>query len=459
MKNTTVHVERALLAQGWARDVAIHADAAGTITAIDLNVTAPGAIAGIAVAGMANAHSHAHQRAMAGLAEWRRPGDDDFWSWRQTMYAFAANMDPRHLEAIAAQAYVDVIKAGYTAIGEFHYLHHRRDGEPYDDIAEMSASLVRAADSAGIALTLTPVYYRTAGFDGSPARGGQIRFANDFDRFARLLEACARLLEDKPTARLAVAAHSLRAVPAKELPALRKLADSIDATAPLHIHVAEQTGEVDDCLVATGKRPVALLADTVDLSPRWCLVHATHMDDAEIRRVADSGAIVCLCPTTEANLGDGVFPARDYLGRGGAIAIGSDSHIEATVAGELRLLEYAQRLVHRRRNVLAGKAGSTGRRLFDAACHGGARAIGQPIGEIAVGRRCDIVILDAAHADFCGRDGDALIDTWVFRGDSTHVRHVFVAGRQVVRDFRHVGEAAIADAYRQAMHSLAGEAS
>ncbi|WP_300614850.1 formimidoylglutamate deiminase [Dokdonella sp.] len=413
------------------------------------------------VPGMPNLHSHAFQRAMAGLAERSNTGapasgrsgpqEDSFWTWREVMYAFAGRIGPDDLRAIATQLYVEMLKAGYTQVCEFHYLHHQPDGRPYADPAAMSLALIDAAREAGIGLTLLPTLYMTGGFDGRPLSERQRRFGHDVDAYLRLLERLRAL--ESPLLRVGIALHSLRAVPEDALRAV--LASDAARDCPIHIHIAEQIGEVQDCLAIRHARPVDWLLDHVDVDARWCLVHATHLTERETRRLAASGAVAGLCPTTEANLGDGLFPLKPYLDAGGALGIGSDSHISVSPVEELRWLEYGQRLVTRHRNVGASAAvPSTGEVLFAHALAGGARASGAAIGRLDAGR-ADLLVLDEASPLLAGRDAAHAIDTWIFSGNSNLVRDVMVAGDFVVRGFRHRDEARIAARYRDVVERLA----
>jgi formimidoylglutamate deiminase len=444
-----LHVSQALLPGGVASGVTIAIGADGRITGVEIDDGAGAErIGGFALPGMANVHSHAHQRAIAGLTERSGADDDSFWTWRDAMYRFALKMNPDEFQAIAAQAYVEMAKAGYTAVGEFHYLHHQPDGSPYANPAEMGLRCLAAAEESGLAITLLPTLYMQGGFGAAPPQPGQRRFINALESFVALTAA----LPAGPRAVHGISIHSLRAVP---LAAMKQLLAEV-AAGPVHLHIAEQTREVEDCFAATGRRPVELLLDHVELTPRWCLIHATHLTLTETSALARSNAVVGLCPTTEANLGDGIFPARNYCRAGGAIAIGTDSNVEITVAGELRMLEYSQRLQHRARNVLAGGPHrSTGRVLYEAAASGGAGALGQPMGTLAAGHAADIVILDPDHPALIGRHGDSIIDSFVFSGADRAVRDVFIGGRQVVHDGRHIAETAVRDRFRRAVVSLA----
>jgi len=459
MKKHAVYAESALLPDGWSPKVLFEIDDTGTLSRVTANAEAEGAsrAAGPVVPGMPNLHSHAFQRAMAGLAERAGPSDDSFWTWRETMYGFVERLTPDQVQAIAAQLYVEMLKAGYTAVGEFHYLHHDPEGQPYDDLAEMSLRILSAAAETGIGLTHLPVLYGFGGFGGKPAGTGQRRFLNHPQRFLRLLEALAGVLGDDPQYRLGMAPHSLRAVTAETLRSAIEGLDALDPEAPVHSHVAEQQKEVHDCIEWSGQRPVEWLLGNLDVDRRWCLVHATHMTDEEAQRLARSGAVAGLCPTTEANLGDGVFPAAAYLAEGGVFGIGSDSHISVSPIEELRWLEYGQRLTAKRRNLLAGgpAAPSVGALLFQRALAGGAQALGRPIGRLTPGCRADLLVLDTECPALAGRPAEVLLDALVFAGNANPVRDVMVGGRWVVEDGRHRDEGPILEGYRAALAELA----
>ena len=461
---TTRHfkLSQALLPEGWRQDVCVRIDDAGMIQSVDAGGTVAGVetITGHAVPAVANVHSHAHQRAMAGLAERSGPGADSFWTWREAMYRFVLRMRPEDLEAVAAQLYVETLKSGSTVIGEFQYLHHQPDGTPYDNRAEMSLRCLAAAETAGIGITVLPALYSFGGFGGQPAAEGQQRFLNDSAGFGEIIEMLFAQAERQALQRVGIAPHSLRAVTAELLNEVIDGLDVLDGSAPIHLHVAEQIKEVEDCMAwSSGVRPVAYALDHFDLSGRWCTIHATHMTADETKRLAASGCIAGLCPTTEANLGDGIFPATQFLDAGGTIAIGSDSHIAVSPAEDLRMLEYSQRLRDLSRNALAGgPERSTGRRLFDAVADGGARAMMQPVGAIAPGKRFDVAVLDEDHPALIGRLGDDVLDSWIFSGGNACVRDVYVAGAQVVKDGRHVREDTVLADYRKAIARLNGGA-
>ena len=407
----------------------------GTIVAVTPRATEAGEpLSGLVVPGMPNLHCHAFQRAMAGLAERAGPTGDDFWRWREVMYRFLAIPTPDDVQAIAAQVYVECLRHGYTSVAEFHYLHNAPDGSPYDDMAELSHRIKAAGREAGIGLTLLPVLYRHAQFGGATPTEGQRRFILTLDDYADL---CAAVGDG-------VAPHSLRAVTPDELTAAIAIADS----KPIHIHVAEQQKEVADCVAWSGARPVAWLLDHAQVDQRWCLIHATHIDPTERARLAASGAIAGLCQTTEANLGDGIFPLRDYLAEGGRFGIGTDSNVSTSPVEELRWLEYIRRLETRSRNVTTN--------LYTRALAGGAQALGRRSYSIEPGNRADLVVLDTDHPTLVGRDGDALIDAWLFSGNATPVRNVMVAGEWVVRDAMHRAQSKIAAAFARTMRRLAG---
>jgi formimidoylglutamate deiminase len=516
MQRNDYFADQVWLPHGWAADVrmATGADAgAGTLATVGEDAARGEAqyLGRYVLPGMPNLHSHAFQRAMAGLAERRgRSGheDDSFWTWREVMYGFASRIGPDDLRAIAAQLYVEMLEAGYTQVCEFHYLHHRPDGKPYDDPAAMSLALVEAAREAGIGLTLLPALYMTGGFDGRALSERQRRFGHDVDAYLRLLERL-RKMEDS-TLSLGVALHSLRAVPED---AMRTVLEAIsgfyplagegapqgrvrvgDSEAsvtgavsahgpsggghpnapstrpglspqplsrrekgclPIHIHIAEQLGEVQDCLALRDARPVEWLLDHAPVDARWCLVHATHMTAAETRRLAMTGAVAGLCPTTEANLGDGLFPLKAYLDAGGVIGVGSDSHISVSPVEELRWLEYGQRLSTRRRNIAVSESSdSVGETLWGDALFGGARASGAAIGAIEEGLRTDLLVLDHDAPSLAARGMVSLVDTLIFAGNAALVKHVMVGGEWVVRDFRHRDGERIAARYRAVVERL-----
>ena len=403
--------------------------------------------AGWRVPGIANLHSHAFQRAMAGLAEHQTNPEDSFWTWREIMYRFAARMTPESTYAVATQLYAEMLEAGYTRVCEFHYVHHQPDGAPYDDPAAMSKALIAAARDTGIGMTLLPVLYMTGGFDGRELSARQRRFGHDVDGFLRLLETL-RPLQDARL-RVGCAFHSLRAVPEA---AMREVLMALPADAPVHIHIAEQVGEVQDCLALRDARPVEWLLREFPVDRRWTLVHATHLTPEETRGIADSGATVAICPTTEANLGDGLFPLREFLQAGGRWGIGSDSHVSVSPVEELRWLEYGQRLITRHRNiaVLPGSP-SVGRTLLAGVLDSEADATG------LASDPQDAVWLDAEAPVLAGATADDVVDRWLFAGNRPLVRSVRVGGREVVTEGRHVDGDAIARRYGATVRQLLGD--
>jgi formimidoylglutamate deiminase len=396
--------------------------------------------------GIANLHSHAFQRAMAGMAE--RLGDpaDSFWTWRETMYRIAARFDPDTLHAVASQLYVEMLEAGYTRVCEFHYLHHAPDGSRYGTPTAMSDALVAAARDTGIRMTLLPVLYMAGGFDGRPLAARQRRFGHDVDDYLALLDALRR--HEGPAMRVGCALHSLRAVPAD---AMRAVLAALPGDMPVHIHVAEQVGEVQDCLALRNARPVEWLLDNADVDRRWTLVHATHLDAREVQGVARSGATVAICPTTEANLGDGLFPLRDYMQAGGAFGIGSDSHVSVSPVEELRWLEYGQRLDTRRRNIAASPGEPSVASTLLRAVHASA---GRSTGLAQETGDADAIALDAEAPVLCGAGVHDVADRWIFSGNVPLVREVRVGAGTVVRDGRHVARDAVAARFRDAMRRL-----
>jgi len=444
----------ALLPDGWAKDVRIEIGA-GRIASVTAGASAEAGDerCAILVPGTPNLHSHAFQRGMAGLAETRGPGADSFWSWREVMYRFALSMTPDQVEAVAGQLYAEMLEAGFTRVGEFHYLHHDVDGRPYADIAEMAARIAAAASETGIGLTLLPVFYAHSGFGGQPPSEGQRRFINDLNGFARLLESSRKAVESVPEAVVGVAPHSLRAVTPEELAAVTALVGG-DKKGPIHIHAAEQMREVEDCQKWSGARPVEWLLANAGVDGNWCLIHATHMTDAETAGMAKADAVAGLCPITEANLGDGTFPGPLFLENGGRFGIGSDSNVLIGLADELRQLEYSQRLARQARNVLARPGQSNGRALFDAAVAGGNVALGAGGGGLAEGAPADFVSLDPSHPTLAGKDEDAILDAWIFAGGAK-VDSTWVRGQKLVEGGRHIRTDAIAKRFRKVMMDLA----
>lgn len=440
---TRLFATAALLPEGWARRVLFETADDGSLSRVEPDCPddlAAGAerLAGPVLPGLANVHSHAFQRALAGLAQRAERRDESFWSWRERMYALVAHLSPDDVQVLARRVYIELLKAGWTAVAEFHYLHRDARGRAYADPAELALRIVAAAHEAGIGLTLLPALYRLGGFGERPVAGAQKRFALGVDDFLALLER-VRTLGGREGFVTGTALHSLRAVAAADL-------RTVLATSPrggvIHIHVAEQRREVDECLAWSGRRPLDWLFAHAPVDARWCLVHATHVDATELARLAGSRAVAGLCPGTEADLGDGLFPATEYVQLHGTFGIGTDSHVGVDPAAELRLLEWGQRLRHERRACLASdEQPSVGGFLLHQALAGGAQACGQPTGALAVGRRADLVVLDGAQPLLAGAHGDAIAERWIFGGDSRFVRDVMVGGVWRVREGRHALDA------------------
>ena len=456
--NRTFFFASALLPFGWCRNVRVEVHQ-GSIERVSIEAAADprDQHEALVVPGLPNVHSHAFQRAMAGLAERLGPdGTDDFWSWREVMYRFLGQLEADDIEAIAAYAYADMLEAGFTSVAEFHYLHRTPKGGLYDDPAELSMRHLAAAETTGIGLTFLPVFYESSQFGGAPPTEGQRRFITDLDTFGRIVERVRKSAAESPQRKAGVALHSLRAVTFDHLAELL----SRHADGPIHIHAAEQLKEVADCLSFCGLRPVEWLLRNTRLDGSWCVVHATHLTPEETVGLAASGAVAGLCPLTEANLGDGIFPAVPFRNAGGKWGIGTDSHIQLTAAGELRQLEYSQRLHSRTRNALATlERSSTAASLYDAALAGGAQALAQRVGAIAPGYRADFLVLDDRHPDLAGRSGDAILDTWVFAVDRGLIRAVIAAGKTVVVGSRHCDRERLDAAYRRVMLRLLGAGS
>ena len=428
----------ALLPHGWAQDVVITVDK-GDIVAVSAHSKGGEKLAGPVLPGMANLHSHAFQRAMAGLTEMRGPSEDDFWTWRELMYRFVERVTPAQAKAIATQLYIEMLLNGYTAVGEFHYVHHP---------AAMLMSHLEAAHDSGIAITLMPSLYSWSGFGRRALQPRQKRFTSDVKSIAAAVAKLRRHITED--VRVGVAPHSLRAVDPEALKDMATMAEG-----PIHIHAAEQTKEVEECKAALGRRPVEWLLSNMRVDKRWCVVHATHMTDEETRALAGSGAVAGLCPTTEGNLGDGVFRLSEYRSAGGRYGIGGDSHVSRDPAEELRTLEFFQRVTARKRNIAAsGSSPSVGTNLWLEAATGGAQALGRRMGAIAPGMRADLVVLDGKHLDLEGRRRDAITNALVFSGTNGLVRDVMVAGKWVVKQKRHARAAAAVGAYKRAMAGL-----
>jgi formimidoylglutamate deiminase len=442
----------ALLAGGWHRDVLLEWDLCGDLTRVAPEASPPLGVprAEYVLPGMINLHSHAFQRALGGLTERAGDGPDSFWTWRDLMYRVANRITPEQMEAVAAQLYAECLRHGYTAVCEFHYVQRAPGGHEYGNPAETAQRIAQAARESGIGLTLLPVLYAYAGFNDTPLRQDQERFRTDPAQVLRIVEALEPLRG--PQLEVGAAPHSLRAVAASQL---RELAQALPPGRPLHIHIAEQQLEVAQCIEATGMRPVDYLMHQADVDARWCLVHATHLSDGECDRLAASGAVAGLCPTTEANLGDGLFPLSPYIAAGGRFGIGSDSHVSQSPVEELRWLEYGQRLAHQRRNIAVhGAERDVATFLWQQALLGGAQAAGRRLGVLAQGRRADLLVLDSAHPNLDGAAPDDVLGRFLFSGNDNLVRDVLAGGHWVVQGGRHKAQDAIAQRYKAAARTL-----
>lgn len=442
-----IHAERALLPEGWASDVGVRIEG-GRVVAV--GPAMGGQRVGCLLPAPVNLHSHAFQRAMAGMTERRSAGQDSFWTWRSLMYRFLDRLTPEDVEAIAAQVMVEMAEAGFAAVAEFHYLHHQPGGVPYANLAEMSERIVNAAEETGFGLTLLPVLYQRGGCDGRALSAGQTRFGNDPERFARMWEGAAAAMKRLPDGATGVAPHSLRAVDVAGL----QMAERLAPDAPIHIHLAEQVAEVEEVSAAYGARPVEWLLANAAVDGRWCPIHCTQMTEAETVALARSGAVAGLCPITEANLGDGIFDGVRFAGAGGRWGVGSDSNVRISLAEELRLFEYSQRLRDRGRAMLAEGSRSTGRVLWEGAVQGGAMAAGRASGAICEGAVADLVALDMGSVHLAGREADEILDAFVFAGNDALVAEVWSAGRHIVTGGRHVARERVEGRFRAVMAGL-----
>ncbi|WP_299150928.1 formimidoylglutamate deiminase [uncultured Tateyamaria sp.] len=448
----TIWAETALLPTGWASDVAIDIDAKGHIAAVQTDAPERATRIAMLLPAPVNVHSHAFQRAMAGLTERRGPDPtDSFWTWRQLMFRFLDRMTPEHIEAITAFVQMEMLEAGYGSSVEFHYLHHQPGGIPYDNISEMSERIVAASDQSGLGLCLLPVHYQYGGCDGRTLTAGQVRFGNTLEQFQNLHAAASSCIKTgAPDAGIGVAPHSLRAVGREDL----KRYALLFPNGPIHMHLAEQQAEVAEVEQAWGARPVDWVLEHMGLDPRWCLIHCTQMTAQETVALVRSGAVAGLCPITESSLGDGIFDGVRWMDNSGAISIGSDSNIRISLNEELRTLDYSQRLRDNSRAALASRDKSTGRRLFDEVVKGGAQASGRKTGRIEVGYWADLFSLDTSSEHLWGRDKDTVLDSWIFAGDDRLVTDVWSAGRHMVANGKHLHRSQIVAAYKRTIDAL-----
>lgn len=450
---TVVFAKRALLATGWAERVRVKLRG-GKIDAITTQAKAEPEDQRVdaLLPALANLHSHSFQRAMAGMTEYRMAGRDSFWTWRDLMYRFTAHLTPDQIEAIAALVFLEMQESGYASVGEFHYLHHQKDGSPYDNLSEHSDRIMAAAAQTGIGLTHLPVLYSYAGVGKRPLEPGQKRFGNDVNQFCTLVEQARSCAEALPAdCRVGIAPHSLRATAPDDL---ARVLEAHTKGCPIHIHIAEQPKEVQEVLAGLGARPVEWLLENAPVDQNWCLIHATHMTSKETLAMAASGAVAGLCPVTEANLGDGPFNGAAYLEARGAFGVGSDSNVLISLTEELRVLEYSQRLRDLSRNVLVRGEGSVGHALYTGAAQGGARALGRDAGEIAVGHWADLVAVDTTQPSLCALREDQLLDGLVFAAKDEVVTDLWSAGRHSVVGGRHVARDQIIARYRKAIGDL-----
>ena len=449
---SALFAQHALLPEGWRRDVHIEWNGEGDLVAVtpDSAQTHGVEVASLVMPGMVNLHSHAFQRALGGLTETAGEGPDSFWTWRDLMYRFARNITPEHIEAIAAQLFSECLRHGYTSVCEFHYVQRDQQGIMYARPAETAERVVCASKTAGIGITMLPVLYSYSGFGEQPLKPEQNRFRTDAADILRIIESLEPLRDAQTE--VGVAPHSLRAA---SLAQVREVLAGLPDSRPVHIHIAEQQGEVQQSLAHTGARPVRYLMDNIDVSERWCLVHATHLDEGEVASLAASGAVAGLCPTTEANLGDGLFPLEPFLTAGGRFGIGSDSHISQSPVEELRWLEYGQRLLHQRRNVAASSGQrNVGDFLWQGALQGGALAAGRRVGSVSAGLRADLLVLDSEHPNLDGAAPSDVLGSFVFCGNDNLVKDVLCGGRWVVRDGAHISQDAITQRYKRVLTEL-----
>jgi len=454
VSSVKIYCKTLLQGNRWRNDVVLNLSVDGVITAIEKGQpnSADQSIHGIVLPGMPNAHSHSFQRLIAGLTAPQGNQSDSFWSWREAMYHCANRISPEQFESVAAWVFTEMLKAGFTSCAEFHYLHHQPGGKIYLNCAEMGERLLEAVAASGIALTMLPVLYCSAGFGRNSVNDEQLRFANSPESFLQLLDIYQNTIADKPLCELGFAPHSLRAVPGQ---ALQEVLQSWpDKTCPIHIHIAEQPAEVEDCIEHLGARPVEWLLDNFPVDDRWNLVHATHLSEFELKVATASGATAVVCPTTEADLGDGVFRTAEWLKNGAALAIGSDSNVRISVTEELRLLEYNERLRSGHRNVLTTKDSTCGMFLYQHAVESGATALGQAIGKLEPGYRADLLVLDGEHELLVGKQPDAVLDSWVFAGDNTMLESVWVAGKCVIEHGHHQSEASLRAGFTRVVKAL-----
>jgi formimidoylglutamate deiminase len=456
-----LYAETLLIGSQWQSNKTLTLSSDGIIVSITNGKESDAVILnGPVVPGMVNCHSHAFQRAFAGFSEYRGSsvaGDekDSFWSWRDIMYRFVAKMTPEDANTVAEFVYIEMLKAGYTSVAEFHYLHHQQGGQFYDDPAEMSHQVIQAAFSTGIAITHLPVLYTYAGFSEQAPSDAQARFIHQTEDYLNLIQSLNQTYSGKDRFKLGIAPHSLRAVSDTQLNEVIPFIRQMDKKAPIHIHIAEQMQEVNDCIKHYQQRPIEWLLNNFTMDENWCLIHATHLTTSEIEKTAKSGAVVGICPLTEANLGDGIFPTAEYLNHGGKFALGSDSHIAINVADEIRLLEYAQRLTKNERAVLVDKnCSSVGQYLFTKATADGATAINQNVGSIEVGKQADLLVLNDEHPSLFSKSNSQILDAAIFASNQLPVKDVYVGGRRVIESGNHIMDEEVVEKYKAVLKRL-----
>ena len=451
---TKIFASKILTSSGWKENITVEINADGHIEKLRTDTKEYDHHVGCLLPAPVNAHSHSFQRAMSGLTEYRGPNPkDSFWTWRKLMFKFLKQLDPDIVEAIAAFVQMEMLEAGFSTNVEFHYLHHSESGRPYDDIAEMSQRIISAANQSGIGLTLLPVFYQYGGCDLRALEDGQRRFGNNLDQFQTLFQRVSKILETSSSDTfLGLAPHSLRAVDPKDLIELVNIAEKN----PIHMHLAEQLAEVDEVKEFLGARPVEWVMENLDISNQWCMIHCTQMEPHEVKMLAKTQAVAGLCPITESSLGDGIFEGANWMSNNGNIAIGSDSNVRISLSEELRTLEYSQRLRDRSRAVLANSHQSTGRRLFEGICKGGAQAAGRKTGLIKEGYLADLLALNTNHVDLERHKEDTLLDSYIFSGDDRMISDVWSAGRHLVKDGEHILRTEITRAYKKATKKLTG---
>lgn len=447
--------KKILLASGWASNQTLTIEA-GVITDISQGfIEGAEQATGVVIPGMINCHSHAFQRAFAGFSEQGSEGKDSFWTWRSIMYKFIEQLSAEDAQVIATQLYIEMLKMGYTRVAEFHYLHHDITGENYPSLSAMAEAIFVAAKESGIGLTLLPVLYRFSGFGTQKPNSGQKRFINSVEQFNDLVSDCFEIANAQVNTNIGIAPHSLRAVDKSSLSAAVTHVRSLDPKAPVHIHIAEQQKEVNDCLEHYGQRPVQWLLNNADLDKHWCLIHATHIDEKERKGIVASQAIAGICPTTEANLGDGIFPTDEFLVDNGTFAIGSDSHISVNPIEELRWLEYVQRLSKQQRALLAtSEQKSVGLNLWQRAARGGAQSTNSNTGELATGKQADLLVLDDSQLRLFAHDDNHLLDSVIFASQQNLVKDVMVNGQWHVRGGKHELEQDSADKFARLLAKL-----